>query len=358
MNKIAVIGGGMVGSLIFDELSKRHHTELFDIKNNDLGISYHQFDVLNEPLDVLADFDMLVLAIPGSVAFRALQRLALLSKPIVDISFFPEDARQLEQLFKNNGSVLYYDCGVAPGFDNIALAHYNQKAKVHRFKCMVGGLPLEPKEPFKYKAPFSPSDVIEEYVRPARFRRNAKDISLPALSEVETLHHAKYGELEAFNSDGLRSLLDSFPEIPDMVEKTIRYRGHAQQMLFLREAGFFSTEKKQGIAPLDLSSELLFKAWKLGKAEAEFTLMLIEIGWNNKKQISIELSSERDPGSWSSMTKTTGYTCTAAVEWLLKKSEYSVGVYPPEKLGLIKGFWDYLVGYLSSRNILISITER
>ena len=62
-------------------------------------------------------------------------------------------------------------------------------------------------KPFQYKAPFSPADVIEEYTRPARLMENGFIVTRPALSEVEWIHFDEVGTLEAFNTDGLRSLL-------------------------------------------------------------------------------------------------------------------------------------------------------
>ncbi len=348
MNKIAVIGGGMVGSLIFHELSKQHEVELFDRNQEAHNGQAKAFDVLTSELSPLLHFDLLVLAVPGAIAFKALNRMIPLGKNILDISFFPEDASSLDSNLKEHANFLLYDCGVAPGFDNIALGYYANKFDVKSFKCMVGGLPLEKNPPFNYKAPFSPSDVIEEYVRPARFRRESKDITMPALSEVESIGHSKYGELEAFNSDGLRSLLTSFPNIPNMVEKTLRYPGHAKQMEFLREAGFFDKDM------LDQTSNKLFKAWKLDDSDPEFTLMQIEIKGENES-VHIELNAERNDEGWSSMTQTTAYNCTAAVEWLLKNPKLHPGLHAPEKLGAFDEYWEFLLDYLKERRVMITL---
>ena len=98
-------------------------------------------------------------------------------------------------------------------------------------------LPKRPTPPFNYKAAFSPADVIEEYTRPARLVEEGVVVVREALSEVERVELPGVGGLEAFNSDGLRSLL-ALP-IPNMREKTLRYAGHAEQMRLLRDAGFF-----------------------------------------------------------------------------------------------------------------------
>jgi saccharopine dehydrogenase-like NADP-dependent oxidoreductase len=47
----------------------------------------------------------------------------------------------------------------------------------------------------------------------------------PALSEVERIHFENLGTLEAFNTDGLRSLLYTMPHIKNQKEKTMSYPG-------------------------------------------------------------------------------------------------------------------------------------
>lgn len=337
----------MVGSLIYHELSINHECRLYDLN----AMNSIPFNILTDDLNTLLPADLIVLAVPGNIGYRSLERLIPLGVSIVDISFFSEDPMPLENELRKHGNFLIHDCGVAPGFDNIALGHYAGKFSIEKFRCLVGGLPLEKNPPINYKAPFSPSDVIEEYVRPARFRRGNRNIIMDALTEIETVDHPKYGELEAFNSDGLRSLLDSFPNIPNMVEKTLRYPGQAQQMALLREAGFFEPEM------LELTSERLFKLWKLKSDDPEFTLMLIYIETTDGKKIEIELSAERNADGWSSMTQTTGYNCTAAVEWTLKNPKLDSGLYSPEKLGAISSYWEFLLDYLKGKGINIQIIE-
>ena len=70
----------------------------------------------------------------------------------------------------------------------------------------MGGLPRERRWPFDYKAGFAPPDVIEEYMRPARIVERGRVVTQEALSEPELLDFPGVGTLEAFNTDGLRSL--------------------------------------------------------------------------------------------------------------------------------------------------------
>ena len=129
-------------------------------------------------------------------------------------------------------------CG--SGYEQFYCWLYNEEMKIDALETYVGGLPKVRKKPFQYKAPFSPADVIEEYTRPARLMENGHIIVRPALSDVEWIHFENLGTLEAFNTDGLRSLLYTMPHIKNQKEKTMRYPGHVDIIISLKESGFFS----------------------------------------------------------------------------------------------------------------------
>ncbi len=368
MNNILVIGGGMVGSAICFDLLKEHKVSLWDInpvKNPLLDMhpnyKFAALDLFDSEKVDFEPFDLIVLAVPGFLGFRSLEHILFSSKPIVDISFFPEEASLIHDYAKACGSTVIVDCGVAPGFSNMVLGHHAAREKVNNFSCYVGGLPLEPEPPFYYKAPFSPIDVIEEYTRPARIRRNGNDLELEALSELEEVDFGRYGTLEAFNTDGLRSLLKAFPQIPNMTEKTLRHPGHAQLIMDLRSAGFFNENeielRGKSIRPIDVSSKLLIDQWVLGPAEAEFTLMKIEVE-TNKVSHAYMLYDERDEASgMASMSRTTGYTCTAAVNWLLDTQHKEAGIYAPEQMAKQEGFLEHVMAYLKARDISIAYSS-
>src|SRR5690606_32895639 len=130
---------------------------------------------------------------------------------MVDISFFPEDPFELDELAKKHNVTVVTDCGVAPGMGNIILGYHNQAMQVTDYECLVGGLPLVREWPWEYRAVFSPIDVIEEYIRPARFVQNGALVVREALSDPELVHFAEVGTLESWNSDGLRTLIQTMP---------------------------------------------------------------------------------------------------------------------------------------------------
>ncbi|MBP8916940.1 MAG: hypothetical protein KBG70_09375, partial [Chitinophagales bacterium] len=259
---------------------------------------------------------------------------------------------------KNNVTAVM-DIGVAPGMDNIILGYHNKRMQVSDFICLVGGLPAARIWPYEYKAPFSPADVLEEYTRPARFVVDGKIITKPALSEPELMQFEDIGTLEAFNSDGLRSLIKTMPNIPNMIERTLRYPGHIELMRVFRESGFFSKEeidiKGKKIRPLDLTSKLLFPQWKLGDEEKEFTVMRVIVsGLENNKQVTYtyDLLDRYDAATkTSSMARTTGYTCTGAARLILENKFTRKGVSTPEFVGEDENCFNTMINYLKERNI-------
>ena len=54
------------------------------------------------------------------------------------------------------------------------------------------------------------------------------------------------------------------------------------------------------------------------------------------------------------MARTTGYTATATVNYLLEKGYGKHGVFPPEIISNDTDIWIHIYKYLSSRNIQIS----
>jgi lysine 6-dehydrogenase len=370
MSKVMVIGGGMVGSAMAIDMSKKHEITVADnsrdaldkVKKRSDKIDTVQLDVrdTNAFQNLLKDRDLVISAVPGFLGYKTLKTIIESKTDVVDISFFPEDALSLASLANENDVTAIVDCGVAPGMGNIILGYHNEKMKVTDFECLVGGLPKIKKWPFQYKAPFSPTDVIEEYTRPARYVQNGQEIVREPLSDCRLVEFERIGTLESFNSDGLRSVIQTMSHIPNMKEKTLRYPGHAEYISVLKHSGFFKEDSieinGQQISPMDFTAKILFKEWKLGEHEEEFTVMRITIQGENsdgkKVKIVYNLYDELDnKTNTSSMARTTGYTATAAANMVLDGLFSEKGVFPPELFGKEEACFNYILSYLKERNI-------
>ncbi len=372
--KIAVLGAGMVGRAIAADLAAQYDVTSFDVSDHSLGmLSNKNSSIKTIKADLgnyasypqlLDGFDFAITAVPGFMGYQTLEAVINAGKNVVDISFFAEDALALDALAKEKGVTAIVDCGVAPGMSNLVLGYYNSIMQVTDFECMVGGLPKIRVKPFEYKAPFSPVDVIQEYIRPARLVENGAVVTRPALSEAELLHFDEVGTLESFNTDGLRSILFTMGHIPNMKEKTLRYPGHIDLIKNMIAGGFFSEEpvlvNGQEMSPLQFSSAVLINQWKLGPKEPEFTIMRIKLsGTQNgsSKTVVYNLYDEYDVATeTSSMSRTTGYTCTAALNLLAKGLFTQKGVFPPELVGSNETCFRFILDYLKERNVVYRVS--
>ncbi len=365
--KIMVLGAGLVGRPIIRDLSVNHRVTAADIDPAALrklegleGVTPIRADLSRAETvsELVKDADLVVGAVPGFMGYNTVKNVIQAGKNMVDISFFPQDPFTLDEAARKTGVTVVMDCGVAPGMGNIILGYHNARMEVKRYECLVGGLPVNREWPWQYKAVFSPIDVIEEYVRPARFVVNGQEVVREALSDPELIDFEGIGTLESWNSDGLRTLIHTM-KIPNMIEKTLRYPGTVEYLRVLRESGFFSYDPVEvagkKIRPIDLTARLLFKMWELGPGQEDFTVMRVIIeGFEEGKEVRYiynlldRYDREQDI---ISMARTTGYTCTAVTQLLAENRFGRKGLCPPEYLGEDPGHFDFIVDYLRERGV-------
>jgi saccharopine dehydrogenase-like NADP-dependent oxidoreductase len=371
-SKIIVLGAGLVGKAMALDLATKHNVTAVDhhaetlAQLEALGIRTLCFDLSDRQRLVteLKPFDLVIGAVPGFMGFQTAKAVIAAGKNMVDISFFSEDGLQLDEEAKKAGVTIVLDCGVAPGMGNIIFGYHHQRMKVKSFECLVGGLPVIREWPFEYKAVFSPIDVIEEYLRPARFVQNGRVVVRPALSDPELVYFSDVGTLESWNSDGLRSLIKTMKGVPNMIEKTLRYPGTIEYLKMLRESGFFSHEEVEvkgvKMRPIDITARLLFPKWKLKPGEEEFTVMRITLQGeegDTQRRHEYYLYDRTDAQGTLSMARTTGYTCTAVANLILDGSFSRKGICPPEYVGEEESNFRYVINYLKERGVKYSVTS-
>lgn len=371
--KVAVLGGGRVGGAIAADLARDGEFEVTvaDVSARALEqlaavapIAVVQADLreADAVARLAAAHDVVVGAVPGHMGFATVKAVIEVGRPIVDISFFPEDPFVLEELAQRQGVVAVVDAGVAPGCSNLILGRVmTLLTETERFLCYVGGLPVERRWPWEYKAPFSPIDVLEEYTRPARVMTAGRLVTVPALSDAELIDFPAIGTLEACVTDGLRTLLVTCARVPEMREKTLRYPGHFEKMRMLRQMGLFSAEPVHAgevvVRPVDLTTRLLFPMWELREGEEDVTVMRVIVegrGPAGRTRHTFELLDRFDRASGTtSMARTTGYTCTAIVRLLAGGRFRRAGVAPLELIGREPGCYAFVMRELATRGVLL-----
>jgi saccharopine dehydrogenase-like NADP-dependent oxidoreductase len=373
--KIIVLGAGLVGGPMAIDLAKesRFEVTLADHDPSSLEEVNAKFPVqtlqkdLSDPAairELVKDYEMVVNALPGFMGYNTFKAVIEAGKNIVDIAFFIEDPFEADAIAKKNKVTAIMDCGVAPGMCNILIGYADHMLdETEEVLYFVGGLPEVREWPYEYKAVFSPVDVIEEYTRPARYIENGILVTRPALSDSELMNFPGVGTLEAFNTDGLRSLAFTI-KARNMKEKTLRYPGHIQKMALIRETGFFRQDpveiNGQNIRPIDMTAKLLFPLWKLKPGEVDMTVMKVIVkGKKGGKTLKYtwDLLDKYDPVTTiHSMARTTGYTATVAVRMIADGHYTRKGVTVPEFIGKDPACVKYMLKGLKERGVIYKET--
>ncbi|MDH5499711.1 MAG: saccharopine dehydrogenase NADP-binding domain-containing protein [Gammaproteobacteria bacterium] len=370
--RVVVLGSGLVGGTIAKDLAmeKTWSVRAVDRSGEPLAKLRHldRVEVVCKDIStdaglrtVIDDADLVVSAVPGHMGYETLRRVIDAGKDVVDISFFAEDPFDLDSLAIQRGVTAVVDCGVAPGLSNAIAGHvHSEMDRVDSFLCLVGGLPAVRSWPYEYKAVFSPIDVMAEFTRPARFVEHGELVVRPALSDVELIDFKGVGTLEAFNTDGLRSLAHTL-NIPFMKEKTLRYPGHANLARVFRDSGFFRTEPMDvdgvSVRPIDVTSRLLIEQWRMSADDADLTVMQVimtgqHCGRHERRDFYLLDRFDAAMGT-TSMARTTGYTCAIVARQILTGMFRQKGICPPEYLGALPDCYRHLLSELGRRNVVV-----
>jgi saccharopine dehydrogenase-like NADP-dependent oxidoreductase len=376
MKRIAVLGTGLVGSLVARDLAADAEVAVtaWDADSSALErlaavprLDRRRAD-LSDPAAVASaveDADAVAVAVPGFLGVPVLRAVLSRGKPVVDISFSPEDPFLLDEEARAAGVPAVVDCGVAPGLSNLlagrALAEFDRGERV---RILVGGLPTKRVWPWEYRLVFSLTDVLEEYTRPARYREAGVLRTRPALADPEHVEFASIGTLEAFLTDGSRTLLRTV-DVPDLVEKTLRWPGHIERIRVLRETGFLDDAPVRvgnaEVAPRAVTEALLSRAWRLPEGDEEFTVLRVEVlgvRGEERSRITYDLLDRTDRRTGStSMARTTGFPCAIVARLLARGAWTQPGIAPPEFLGRDAAVTGTILDELAARGVSIARHE-
>ena len=302
---------------------------------------------------------------PGWLGYAMLGAVIRAGVYMSDISFMGEDYREWDAEAKKYGVTTYEYVGVAPGSSSVLIGYAcDLLDEVEDVTYYVTGLPTSPEEPYNYKLVFYPDDLIEEYVRPARTKKDGEIKTIPALSGCRAMKFdipgIKLPEMEGFFTDGSRTLLDTIPS-PNVTEYTLRYPGTAARMEFLRAVGLFGTEpvdvKGVKVSPRDLFGALAYPEMELKPEENEFTFYHVEVTGRKdgrKLQHQFSLYDEKDMKTgYPSMSRTTGFPCVIVGRLLAEGILKNPGVNPPESIGKNHKAVEIFIEELKKRDVKI-----
>ncbi|MEM3727798.1 MAG: saccharopine dehydrogenase family protein [Candidatus Bathyarchaeia archaeon] len=375
--RAVVIGCGRMGSVAAEELAKRaSKVEVFvadkDVnkaketaksigKNN---VKWLQLDASNkkELINALKDFDLALGFLPPRFGFSLIEACIKAGSNLVDVSYMLENPLILHEKAVEAGVTIVPSCGLAPGISNILVGHaVVELNKTHKIHIMVGGLPEMPIPPLGYVVTWSPESLIDEYTSKAHIVRDGKIVEVEALDGLETMEFPKIGKLEAFYTDGLRTLLYTIGEVDEMWEKTLRYPGHAEKIKLLRDLGFFSDKEVSvegcRIQPRKLTAKLFERALVKPNVKDVVVLKVEVYGLKDgrKTRYTYNLVDYYDEGGRvTAMARTTAYTASIVATLILKEAIPLKGVVPPEILGMEGKIYKQIIAELENRGIKIA----
>jgi saccharopine dehydrogenase-like NADP-dependent oxidoreductase len=378
--KVISVGCGNIGSVAAEDLAKSvSSTEVLiadrdeaRAKNvaeriNRSNVSWIQLEATNHGrlIHALKDYDLVMGFLPGKLGYRLAEACLEVGRNLVDVSYMHENPLTLNRKAVKANVTIIPDCGLAPGISNILVGNAVRKLeRVQAVHVMVGGLPEKPVPPLGYIITWSPENLIDEYVRKARIVRDGKKIEVEALSGLEEVEFPGFGRLEAFNTDGLRTLPDTIENVEEMWEKTLRYSGHAEKIKLLRALGFFE-EKEISIdgvntSPRKLSVKLFRQKLRKTKVKDVVALKVEACGAKKRKQTCYVyhlLDYYDEKRGITAMARTTAYPASIIAQLILKGTIKEKGVVPPEKIGMNEEYFKLFSEMLKKHGIRISEEE-
>jgi len=379
--KILVIGCGNIGFVAARDLAENlPSTEvvLADVDKvrvseaafriNRQNVSWIRLDASNktELTSTLKGFDLAVGALPGSMGYQVCKAAIAAKTDLVDVSYMPEDVMTLNKEASRAGVSLLPDYGMSPGLGNILAGHAISKLdSVESVHMLNGGLPEKPLPPLGYVITWSVNDLIDMYNRKVNIVKSGKTVQVEPLSGLEEIEFPGVGRLEAFYTDGLRTLLYTVKDCKDMWEKTLRYPGHVEKIKLLKTLGFFQEKPVQigeiAVSPKEVTARLFEKGLKK-KDMPDIVVMCIQVtGKQNGKPVMFSyyvFESVDKKLHVTAMARTTAYTTSAATQLVARGMVAEKGVIPPETLGMNERLCEEFMHIMKAHKVTATETKK
>lgn len=343
--KILVLGGGQQGRVMASDLARSlpaarvvvgdlRAPRLPDLPN----LSWEEMDLSDPSLLVrrMAETDLSVGALPSVLGYSVMEAAVEARRPLVDVSFCAEDPLRLDAAAQAAGIAIVPDAGLAPGLSHLVCGHAASRGPVDALTLYVGGVAQDRDRPYGYVVTWSLPDLLEEYVRPARIVRGGAAVTLPVFSELETLAVDGVGEMEAFLSDGLRTLIDTLPQVANLEEKTLRWPGHVAAVRPLVAAGTF----------LDT-----FRARCVVDDPQDLVALVVRVRRGDKTSV-MTMTDRADPATGlTAMARTTALTTSVTAQLVARGGLRKNGVLPLERVGADPEAYAFFERELGARGV-------
>src|SRR4030042_2368424 len=355
--KVLALGSGNIGSIAVRDMAGEMKSTDIIVADKDKtrankvvgginrsNVSSMQLNIEDQTglLEALKESDLIMGFLPGALGHTLMKACVEARKNLVDVSYMAESPMRLHSAASRAGLAIVPDCGLAPGISNFLVGHaFSLLDKTNSVHIMVGGLPEKPIPPLGYVITWSPESLIDEYTRKAVVVKHGKKTEVEALPGIQETTFPKVGKLEAFYTDGLRTLSETLNGVEERWEKTPRDPRHAEHIGPLEDLGFFEEQKinveGKPVSPRKLAAKLFER--KLSSPDVK-DLVVMEVVVDGIKKgerlrLTYRLLDKYDEKKGiTAMARTTAYPVSIVAQLMLKGLIKLKGIVPPEKLGM------------------------
>jgi len=270
MNRVLVLGAGLVVRPLLDELIARGDVEVevaalnVDRARNLVEGQEHgmatELDMANaEALDgAVAQATLVVSLLPADLHPKVARACLRHRVPLVTSSYVSDAMRALDEEARELGVLLLNECGLDPGIDHMMAAEVIRRVRreggeILSFASYCGGLPApqDNDNPWGYKLSWSPRGVLISARSTVRFLVDGEEVEHPDPyhpGAIRSLDVPTVGSLEVYPTrDSLKYRKPyRLEHLGDLFRGTLRYPGWSETLRSLLDLGLLETEAVEG----------------------------------------------------------------------------------------------------------------
>ena len=266
MNKILILGSGLVAKPIIQYLLSRGHQltvasntpDRSDamIEGNPHGVSVLWEAGDETSLDRLIEaHDITVSLLPYVFHVMVARHCVAHKKNMVTTSYVKPEMHDLDAAAREAGIILLNELGLDPGIDHMSAMRiidgvHERGGAILEFYSICGALPAPEaaNNPFRYKFSWSPKGVVLAGNNDAVYLQGGHVVELPTSDLFKKPFRVSFpevGELEVYpNRDSLAyKEIYGIPEAKTMFRGTFRYKGWCETLHALKQLRLISPEK-------------------------------------------------------------------------------------------------------------------
>ena len=346
---VCILGAGRIGyAAAYDFKRLGYKVLAVDINEKQLSRINDKLDVdtlkLKPGLESISDLKgkarLIASSLPIDISREYVEYMIGNGFTVVDVSSVSEDKiSYYEKLARESGGKAFLYAGVAPGMaQTLSGALYSELDGLDRLEIYVGGLPLEPEgKPLKTNVTWNPLGFLWQYNITCRKVVDGEVVGVDPFDDTGVISLPGEGEYEYFISDGLRTLLYTLRDVPNMAEYTLRYRGHLREMRLIRDLGLLDLEPIEvdgcKVIPLKFTAKVFDN--KLSKDPRDKTLLAVYGYSGDTKAVYYSYSYYDEELGLTGMQMATGFNLSRYAHMLLE-GLFEWDIILPEYVGLEK----------------------